>query len=699
MVTNAYCRRRIYGAEPCSYGKIWKNSGHESLLEASRKDVKEWPEVSTSYLQTKGLRTSKLNVEEWPHVSMSSIQERRYPDPSKRNLVMGEHKGSTIDVRPSSERMNLLEPRADMCNSNVHELYQPRADMCNRNVHELYQPRADMCNRNVHELYQPKLIEESSAKSKQNVGKQLHLSSSGEVAQRSMLELQHPVSKQNLQLGGHGGSTIDVRASLERTNLLEPRADMCNRIVHELYQPKLIEESSAKSKQNMGKQLHLSPSVNSWEVAQRSMLELQHPVSKQNLQLGGHGGSTIDVRPSLERTNLLELSADISSRNVNSGEVVPSSMLACHSESGMNNEHLETPSQLTAERLVRFIRDLQTESPRSSTQCMRSRGPASTQKVTDRASTQRVKEWLEASMRSPAVEGTEASKLSLQQWLEDSMRTLDVSCPAKSRYDVQKWLQASLRKLQELNALEHSAGEWIGASLRSLKEEVPQWAVVEDHLQEEAPLQKWLQGSLKKLQVEDSKTSKDNVKEWLESSLREFTGVGLEQPGHDVKKWLKRALRNLHAPKQNLQQYIEESLECLRAGSLAASASRHNMDWLNVSQGTMETRDSREILRHGSSGAHFDRDDVSRMSLIPEENEGSPQQEAAGEISQIFITPEVQPKTLKQRGAKIPSNVDSCKAAPRIMLSGSEMNYETERSETPSQPTAESYGPMWTVVK
>ncbi|KAL8165657.1 UNVERIFIED_CONTAM: hypothetical protein K2H54_050866 [Gekko kuhli] len=54
------------------------------IYEDLNQDVIEWPEVS------------KLNAEKWPHMSMSNIRERRRPDLSKENLLMGEREGSTI---------------------------------------------------------------------------------------------------------------------------------------------------------------------------------------------------------------------------------------------------------------------------------------------------------------------------------------------------------------------------------------------------------------------------------------------------------------------------------------------------------------------------------------------------------------------------------------------------------------------------
>ncbi|KAL8202613.1 UNVERIFIED_CONTAM: hypothetical protein K2H54_019862 [Gekko kuhli] len=84
----------------------------EIYPEASKKDVNEWPEGSTSYPWKNGpQKTSKLNAEEGPHMSRSSIQEWRRPDLSKQNLLMGEREGSTIcQMSKTTKNMHELFP-------------------------------------------------------------------------------------------------------------------------------------------------------------------------------------------------------------------------------------------------------------------------------------------------------------------------------------------------------------------------------------------------------------------------------------------------------------------------------------------------------------------------------------------------------------------------------------------------------------
>ncbi|KAL8165627.1 UNVERIFIED_CONTAM: hypothetical protein K2H54_049799 [Gekko kuhli] len=661
----------------------------EECPEESRKDMKEWLEISKSYLQKEEPETSKLSVQEWLKASMKRIQDRQ----ERRS------EGSTQNVQdlpkdPEQTRHKVPElPRGHLKKSWIETSIEnlKRSEASRKNVQEglkavmsrLSKKCPEASRQNLQEWLEARiknLQEECPEESRKDMKEWLEISKNylqEEGPEISKLNVQEWLkasmrSIQDLRETGFEGSTQNVPGEYPEVSRKE------------------WFEGSTSYPQKEDLETY-KPNVEEWLPASMSGIwEPQSPeVSQQNLKVRECEASITGVRPSFENINLLDQSLERSSENVHalyrsslagssaaskkkvgkrlqlssdidSYEVSPGSMRDWFSESGRNDEveHLEIPGQPTAERRVRSTRDLPAEGPGSSTLSVKGGLQASIPKVRRGVSRLKVQEWLESSMKS-LEEAGKASKMSLQRWLEESMRTLDEKCPENSKHDVQEWLQASIRELQEPKISKLSAQEWIGASLMNLKEkdsDVVEYlqGFIKD-LQEEASrltVQEWLETSLINVQEEDPESSRNNVKEWLESSLREFTAASPEQSGHYIKKWLETSLRNLHAPKQNLQGYMKESLEHLREGSFAAAASRYNMDWRTVPRSITGVRDSKGILKHGSSRVHFDRHDVSRTSLTPEGNIADLEQEEIGEISQIFITPEVHPQTPRQGGVE-----------------------------------------------
>uniref|UniRef100_A0ACB8FV27 Uncharacterized protein n=1 Tax=Sphaerodactylus townsendi TaxID=933632 RepID=A0ACB8FV27_9SAUR len=382
--------------------------------------------------------------------------------------------------------------------------------------------------------------------------------------------------------------------------------------------------------------------------------ELQRPEgSKDALQVGEREPSIIAVHKSLESTNLLEHGQEPSTGSVHEWyrsnlteepsttskqdvekslhlssedekrKASPKSVKEWLSASGRKPEvkRLETPRQSAAAEGQKSVRGLQAKRPGTSTVHAKDWLKIPMPNVKKGASRLKVQEWLDSSMRSLEEAGPEVSKLSLQEWLEESLRTLGKKLPEESRHDVQEYLEACLSTLPKPTASMLSVHQWIEANLKRLKEEGPDESAgdveecLEAYVKEEASqpsVEEWLSLSLRKLHVEDPKSSRADVKEWLETSLR-----------------------RLEEPKQNLQEYIKESIMTLRPGSLLASRSRSSMGSIQVPKTSMRAGDYGRILKQGSSKVSFD---VSNIRRISAEDDVELDQGIAPETSEIMIT-------------------------------------------------------------
>ncbi|KAL8202611.1 UNVERIFIED_CONTAM: hypothetical protein K2H54_019851 [Gekko kuhli] len=183
-------------------GWIWApiKEPPEKYVEASKRNVNEWPEASTSYPRKKGpQKTSKLNAEEGPHMSRSSIQEWRRPDLSKQNLLMGEREGSTICQMKSPKEIKPEVPQLPRDHLQKLWIWAP--------IKKLPEKYPEGSGKDVNEWpegstsYPRKKAPQKT--SKLNAEEWPHMSMS------SIQEWRRPdLSKQNLLMGEREGATI-----------------------------------------------------------------------------------------------------------------------------------------------------------------------------------------------------------------------------------------------------------------------------------------------------------------------------------------------------------------------------------------------------------------------------------------------------------------------------------------------------------
>ncbi|KAL8202610.1 UNVERIFIED_CONTAM: hypothetical protein K2H54_019847 [Gekko kuhli] len=392
-------------------GWIWApiKEPPEKYVEASKRNVNEWPEASTSYPRKKGpQKTSKLNAEEGPHMSRSSIQEWRRPDLSKQNLLMGEREGSTICQMKYPKEIKPEVPQLPRDHRQKLWIWAP--------IKKLPEKYPEGSGKDVNEW------PEGSTSYPQKKGPQktskLNAEEGPHMSRSSIQEWRRPdLSKQNLLMGEREGATI-CQMSKTTQNMHELFPEYPKEMKPEVPQlprdhlqkgwiwapiKKPPEKSAEASKRN----------VNEWPEASTSYPRKKGPqkTSKLNAEEGPHmSWSSIQEwrRPDLSKQNLLM------------GEREGATI--CQMSKTTQNMH---------ELFPEYPKEMKPEVPQFPRDHLQ-------------------KGWIWAPIKKPPEKYAEASKRNVNEWPEASTSYPRKKGPQKtSKLNAEEWPHMSMSSIQE----------------------------------------------------------------------------------------------------------------------------------------------------------------------------------------------------------------------------------------------------------